>query len=88
MSMKQAIYNQLVVQGKQKTAAQLAAQYKTTSSTITARINELRQEGFAIYANRKVDAQGREKTFYRHGAPSRAVVAAGYRALAAQKHTK
>lgn len=85
MSMKQGIYNQLVVQGKQKTAAQLAAQFKTTPATVAARISELRMEGFAIYANRKVDANGREKTFYRHGAPSRAVVAAGYRALLAAK---
>lgn len=78
MNMKQKIFNQLVTSGKQKTAAQLAAQYNTTEATIKARINDIRHEGFAIYANRKVDSKGRAKTFYRHGSPTRSIIAAGY----------
>ena len=39
MNMKQKIFQQLVTEGKQKTAAQLAAQYNTTEATIKARIS-------------------------------------------------
>ena len=46
-------------------------------------MSALRMKGFAIYANQNTDTKGRTKTFYRLGTPSRAVVAAGYRALAA-----
>jgi len=41
-------------------------------------------KGFAIFANQHTDTKGRSKTFYRLGTPPRSVVAAGYRALAAQ----
>lgn len=78
MNMKQKIFTQLVTEGKQKTAAQLAAQYNTTEATVKARISEIRHSGYAIYANRKVDSKGRAKTFYRHGTPTRSMVAAGY----------
>lgn len=77
MSMKQKIFQALVVDRKQKTAAQLAAQLKTTTGTVTARISEIRDEGFAIYANKRVDTKGRAKTFYRHGSPSREQLIAG-----------
>jgi hypothetical protein len=45
-------------------------------------VSALRMKGFAIYCNESVDTKGRVKNKYRLGAPSRAVVAAGYRALA------
>ena len=77
MTMKQKIFEALVTNGNQKTLAQLAAQLKTTEGTVAARISEIRDEGYAIYANKRTDTCGRTKTFYRHGAPSRAVVAAG-----------
>lgn len=77
MTMKQKIFEALVTNGQQKTLAQLAAQLKTTEGTVAARISEIRDEGYAIYANRRTDTAGRTKTFYRHGTPSRAVVAAG-----------
>ena len=83
MSMKETILNTLVVEGKQKTAAQLAAQLKTNESTVLARISEIRDEGYAIYANKRTDTAGRTKTFYRHGSPRRAVVAAGRAVLKA-----
>jgi len=78
MNMKQKIFQQLVTEGKQKTAAQLAAQFNTTEATIKARISEIRHAGYPIYANRRVDTKGRAKTFYRHGSPTRSVIAAGY----------
>lgn len=71
MNMKQKIFDVLVSRGEQRTAAQLAAQLKTTTKTVAARISEIRDEGFAIYANRRTDGSGRTKTFYRHGNPTR-----------------
>lgn len=83
MSIFDGVFNSLVVEGKEKTAKQLASQFKTTVGTVQARISELRtQKGFAVYANKKTDTAGRTKTFYRVGTPTRAVVAAGYKALA------
>jgi predicted ArsR family transcriptional regulator len=74
--MKQKIFEALVVDHKQKTAAQLAAQLGTTAKTVAARISEIRDEGYAIYSNRQTDTKGRVKYFYRHGSPSRTVVRA------------
>lgn len=64
MNMKQKIYNQLVVQGKRKTAAQLAVQYNTTQATIRSRIADIRNDGHQIQSERKVDAKGVGRTFY------------------------
>lgn len=44
--------------------------------SLTAKINQLRAEGFAIYANKTKDG----KTAYRLGTPSRKMVAAAYAA--------
>lgn len=77
MSMKQKIFQTLVVDRKQKTLAQLASQLKTTQGTVAARISEIRDQGYAIYANKRTDTAGRVKTFYRHGTPRRVDVAAG-----------
>lgn len=77
MSMKEKIFTVLVTEGKQRTAAQLAAQLGTKPSTVFARISEIRDEGYAIYANKRTDTKGRVKTFYRYGSPRRAEVAAG-----------
>lgn len=83
MSIFNKVFNVLVVEGREASAKQMASWFGTTPNTIAARISELRtQEGFAIYANKRVDSKGRTATFYRAGNPTRAVVAAGYRALA------
>ena len=87
MTMKDKIFAALVKEGKQKTLAQLAAQLKTTEGTVAARISELRDEGYAIYANKRTDTNGRVKTFYRNGTPRKAVVAAGRALLKAAGHT-
>lgn len=82
----QATKQQLVLEAlkanpeKGLTEAQLRARLNVGNPR--AEISRLRMEGYAIYANRSTDTKGREKTFYRIGRPSRAVVAAGYRALA------
>lgn len=45
-------------------------------------IQSLRFNGFPIYLNTVTDTKGRSRNVYRLGTPSRAVIAAGYRALA------
>lgn len=64
------------------TAAQLEARFGVGNARST--VSALRMKGYAIYANQHTDTKGRTKTFYRLGTPSREVVAAGYRALAAK----
>lgn len=62
------------------TAAQIETRFGVGNARST--VSALRMKGYAIYANQHTDTKGRTKTFYRLGTPSRAVVAAGYRALA------
>jgi predicted ArsR family transcriptional regulator len=67
--------------GEQLTAAQIKARFGIANPTAT--VSSLRLNGgFAIYANEHKDTKGRVSTKYRLGTPSRAIVAAGYRALA------
>ena len=77
MTLKDKVFNVLVTDGKQRTAAQLAAQFNTTTATVAARVSEIRDEGYVIHSNRKVDTKGRVKYFYRHGSPTKAMIAAG-----------
>ena len=67
--------------GEELTAAQISARFGIANPTAT--VSDLRFNGFAVYANPSVDTKGRTSTKYRLGTPSRAVVAAGYKALAA-----
>jgi len=68
--------------GKQLTEKQITSMYKIAAPRAV--IHALRHEdGLAIYANRKVNSKGVETTKYRLGSPSRALVAAGYKAMAA-----
>ena len=45
-------------------------------------IQSLRFKGYPIYLNNHVDTKGRKTSKYRLGTASRAVIAAGYQALA------
>ena len=45
-------------------------------------IQSLRFEGFPIYLNTVTDTKGRSRNVYRLGTPSRAIIAAGYKAMA------
>ncbi len=65
--------------GEELTAKQIAARFGVKNPTAT--ISDLRYSGFSVYANRRVDTKGRVSTKYRLGTPSRAVVAAGFRAM-------
>jgi predicted ArsR family transcriptional regulator len=72
--------------GEELTAKQIAARFGIANPTAT--VSDLRlRHGYAVYANRKTDTKGRVSTKYRIGNPSRAVVAAGYRALAEMSKT-
>jgi hypothetical protein len=72
--------------GEELTAKQIAARFNIANPTAT--VSDLRlRHGYAVYANRKTDTKGRVSTKYRIGNPSRAVVAAGYRALAEMNET-
>ena len=50
---------------------------------IRAEATRIRQSGYAVYSNRRVAGNNVAVTEYVIGTPSREVVAAGYRALAA-----
>ena len=65
--------------GEQLTAKQISARFGIANPTAT--ISNLRFAGFAVYANQHTDTKGRVTTKYRLGTPSRALVAAGYRAM-------
>ena len=66
--------------GEQLTAKQIASRFGIANPTAT--VSDLRlRGGFAIYANQRTNSRGDTYTKYRLGRPSRAVVAAGYKAL-------
>lgn len=48
---------------------------------LRATVNNLRNQGYAIYANSKTTSAGESITTYRLGAPTRRIVAAGYALL-------
>lgn len=68
-------------EGNELTAAQITQRFGIKNPSAT--VSDLRYAGFAVYANPHTDTKGRVTTKYRIGTPSREVVAAGYRALAA-----
>jgi len=68
--------------GERLTEAQIRARFGLKNPRAT--VNSLRLKGYAIYANLHKDTNGRQTTKYRLGTPTRAVVAAGYRAMANQ----
>lgn len=69
-------------EGQELSSAQIASRYSVGNPGAT--IQNLRFKGHAIYLNAHSDTKGRVVNKYRLGTPSRAVVAAGYRALAGQ----
>ena len=71
-----------LVNGAELTAKQISARYGVKN--VRAVISQLRSEGFSIYLNRRVSSfDGETYMKYALGAPTKAVVAAGYKALRA-----
>jgi len=50
----------------------------------SATINDLRNDGHAIYLNSRINTSGEKVSFYRLGTPTKRVVAAGIAAMRAQ----
>jgi hypothetical protein len=73
-------FKALVVDGKALTASEAKSRYGI--GNLSAEASRIRRAGFAIYANPRKAKNGVRITEYRHGKPSRAIVAAGYRAMA------
>lgn len=65
--------------GRTLSSAQMRSQFGVGNPQAV--IQTLRFRGFAIYLNTVTDTKGRSRNVYRLGNPSRAVVAAGYKAL-------
>lgn len=74
------LYTALVVNGEKMTQAE--ARKRFGIQNISAEASRLRQEGFAIYANKRKAKNGVVVTEYRHGNASRRIIAAGYKAMA------
>ena len=67
-------------EGQAVTASQ--AEKRFGIKNISAEVSRIRQSGYAVYSNTRVAGNGVKVTEYVIGKPSRAVVAAGYKALA------
>jgi hypothetical protein len=79
---KQDLLIEALQNGEQLTSYEISARFGIKNPT--AAVSNLRLNGgYAIYSNKRV-VDGEVQTKFRLGRPSRAVVAAGYRALAAQ----
>ena len=71
--------------GAELTAKQITA--RNGVGNVSAMISSLRMQGYPIYLNRRTSVfEGEKQVYmkYRLGTPKRSVVAAGYKALAAE----
>ena len=75
------VFEALVNRGEELTAAQIKTRYGVANPHDA--IYQIRQMGYAIYLNERKNSKGETVGKYRAGKPSRKLVAAGYRALAA-----
>ena len=82
LSAKQRMLNYLMKKTGYNTFTTAQARRLFGVHNVSARISELRQEGYAVYLNEHTDSKGRMTRKYRAGKPSRKLVAAGYRAIA------
>jgi len=81
-STKQTRLIEALQNGQELTAKQMTQRFGIANPTAT--VSDLRlRSGMAIYANKRTNKLGETYTKYRLGTPSREVVAAGYKALAA-----
>ena len=78
---KQTALLEALKNGEELTAKQITSRFGIANPTAT--VSDLRiRGGFAVYANKRTNKRGDTFTKYRLGTPARAVVAAGYKALA------
>ena len=69
-----------LIGGAELTSKQIAARFGAGNPQAV--IQSLRFKGFPIYLNTVTDTKGRSRNVYRLGTASRAVIAAGYKAMA------
>lgn len=83
MTKKENVLSALMT-GEQLSAKQIKARFNVANPT--ALVSDLRFEGYPIYLNegRKTSRNRTAASKYRLGTPTRAVIAAGYRAMASQ----
>ena len=67
-------------EGRALTASQAS---KLGVKNLSAEVSRIRSHGFCVYTNNRLAGNGVQVTEYSIGKPSRNLVAAGYRALAA-----
>lgn len=67
--------------GQEMTAKQITARFGAKNPRAV--IQNIRFDGFPVYLNKRTNSKGDVKGFYRLGTPSKAVIAAGYKAMAA-----
>ena len=67
-------------EGRTLSSAQIKAHFGAGNPQAV--IQALRFKGYSIYLNTVTDSKGRSRNVYRLGTPSRAVIAAGYKAMA------
>ncbi len=69
--------------GEELTAKQIESRYSVTSGR--GLVHSLREQGYAIYLNRRVNSKGNVTNKYRLGTPSRTMVAAAFAILGAEE---
>lgn len=80
LSAKQKMLATLQKKSGYNTFTTAQAQTRFGISNVSARIDELRQEGHCIYTNTKTLENGRKIKFYRLGTPTKAMVQTALRA--------
>jgi len=81
MTKVEKLFDALVERGEQLTASQITSRYGIANPHDA--VYQIRRMGYAIYLNEKTNSKGETVAKYRAGKPSRSLIAAGYRALAA-----
>lgn len=84
MNAKQKVLNYLSRDSEYNTLTARKMQSVFGVANPSATINELRNEGHAIYLNSRVTSAGQKVFFYRLGTPTKRMVAAGIQAIRSQ----
>ena len=72
------VFNAIVCKGETMSASEISKRFGVKNPTAT--ISNIRQRGYAIYANTRKAGNGVQVTEYRHGEASRKMVALAYKA--------
>ena len=81
MSTKSKVLSYLSKEGSYNTLTANKMQSVFGVANPSATINELRNEGNAIYLNSRINTSGEKVSFYRLGTPTKRMVAAGIAAI-------